>query len=95
MIPMKGRNSDEILIDMGDQLNEKQKEELLSLLNAYEDVFSFDGRIGCTATIEHKIEIEENTTPIYEPLRRHAMVEKEEISRQTKDMLDKGILNPA
>ena len=94
LIPMSSKHP-EIVVDVGDELSQTQRDELLCVLNQFEDVLSFDGRIGHAAAIKHVIELEEGAKPIYEPLRRYAVHEKEEIEKQTKDMLSKGVVEPS
>ena len=73
----------------------EDREKLLALLRRYEHCFAtseFD--LGKTDMIEHTIDTG-NARPISQPPRRHAFKERTLIQAQVKDMLDKGVIEPA
>lgn len=82
-------------ITVGDNLSTDQFGQLKKLVLEYFDIFSYNGGLGKTNLAEHKIELKANTSPVVEPLRRNALVENKEISRQVQDILDKGVIEEA
>ncbi len=56
---------------------------------------SFNGEIGRANCIKHDIELEDGAMQIYEPLRRHSEHDREEISKQTAEVLEKEIIEPS
>ena len=69
--------------------------KILKLLSDYEDVFSTgDHDIGKTDRVKHSI----HTTcpaPIRQRPRRPAIGERDEVEKQVKDMLERGIITPS
>lgn len=81
-------------LSLNNQLNELEKSRLLALLKEFPEVFPSKGvALGCTNVIEHQIKTSSHA-PVNEPLRRFALWQREEINKQIKDMLDKGIISP-
>ena len=73
----------------------EDREKLLVLLRRYEHCFAtseFD--LGKTDMIEHTIDTGD-ARPISQPPRRNAFKERTLIQAQVKDMLDKGVIEPA
>lgn len=80
------------VIEVGD---DPDKVNVRKLVSDYKDIFSFDGEIGSTNLCKHDIELMPNATPVAEPLRRHAQIEKTAVRDQIKDMLEKDIIEPS
>lgn len=91
MAMLKIPDSEEFL-RIGDQLSEEQIKDIKHILNANVQAFSINGELGCSHIVKHKIEIEPNTRPIMEPLRRRPLIQIEETRKQVKDMKEKGII---
>ena len=76
-------------------VNDDAHPKISKLLSDYEDVFSKgDHDIGKTDRVKHSI----HTTcpaPIRQCPRRPAIGERDEIDKQVKDMLDRGIITPS
>lgn len=69
-------------IVVGDQLSSDEVGELIALLEKHLSAFSLKGEIGITNVHEHRIELESNTQPIAEALRRRAQSQIEETRKQ-------------
>jgi hypothetical protein len=73
-------------------LNERQKESLEKLLEKYEDVFSKgNGDIGKTEILKMKIDTGD-AQPIKQRAYRYTKEQKEDISKQVKELLETGII---
>lgn len=82
-------------IYVGDELSEEQINELKDIIKTNAAAFSLNSEIGLTNLAEHKIELLPDAKPVAEPLRRRALVQIEETSRQTSQMLKDGIIEPS
>lgn len=73
-------------------LSKQQEKSLEELLKKYEDVFSKgDNDIGKTEILKMKIDTEE-AKPIKQKAYRYTKEQKEEISKQIKELMEKGII---
>lgn len=79
-------------VKIGFQLEESQVTELIELIKTHISAFSIKGELGETNVLEHDIELVEGAKPYVEPLRRRPQLHKEEIKKQVKEMLDKGVI---
>jgi hypothetical protein len=88
-------DSEAELIKLPDELTPKQHAQAVSFLAKYKDIMSTsDLDIGRTHLIEHEINTGD-ARPIRQPLRRHPIAHLEEIDRQTQDLLDHDLIEPA
>ena len=72
-------------------LSSQQKWELAELLRRSSDVFSRNTKdIGKTDLIKHEIKVQGN--PVRQPPYRTPVWKQEEIERQTKELLDRGLI---
>jgi len=68
---------------------------MAKLLREYNDVFSSgDHDVDLTRAVRHEIPLAAGTVPIRQPTRRLGP-EKEKVSRQVRDLLDRGLIEPA
>jgi len=68
---------------------------MAKLLHEYNDVFSSgDHDVGLTRAVRHEIPLAVETIPIRQPTRRLGP-EKEKVRRQVRDLLDRGLIEPA
>jgi len=66
------------------------------LLHEYGDVFSSgDHDVGLTSAVRHDMSLAAGTTPIRQPTRRLGPEKEKEVSRQVRDLLDRGLIEPA
>ncbi|PFX15064.1 Polyprotein P3 [Stylophora pistillata] len=82
---LQGRDANECLLNISDT------QRLLSSLGKYRDVFAFsDAELGRTSLVQHVIDTSD-ATPIKQMPYRTSPEGKQEIGRQVKDMLERGI----
>ena len=73
-----------------------ESQKLARLLTEYSTVFSTgDGDVGRTTLVEHSIPVEAGTRPIRLPPHRLGPEKEAEAERQVKDLLQKGMIEPA
>ena len=73
-----------------------QEGQLAELLRKYGTVFSSgEDDVGLTSLVEHGIPIVPGTRPIRQPPHRLGPEKEAEAERQVKDLLDKGLIEPA
>lgn len=78
-----------------DHLNDEEKESLLQVLGDFLYQFHLpDDKLGTTSLLTHKI-ITVDEKPIQMKQYRYPQTLKEEINRQVKDLLEKGIIQPS
>lgn len=85
-------NNQKATIQVGDNLTNEQIVQMKELVEKYIDIFNYDGRLGKTNVTKHTITLKKDSRPIAEPLRRNAIVENVEISKQVDEMLEKGVI---
>jgi len=69
---------------------------MAKLLRKYSDVFSsVDHDVGLTGAVRHEIPLTAGTVPIRQPTRRLKPEKEKEVSRQVRDLLDCGLIEPA
>jgi len=74
----------------------KERQAMAQLLREYGDVFSSgDHDVGLTSAVRHDIPLAAGTIPIRQPTRRLGPEKEEEVSRQVRDLLDRGLVEPA
>ena len=77
-------------------LTTEQKHQVMELINEYRDVFvGSDGKIGRTNYIQHHIRTEPGTKPIASRPYKVNYKNREVITKQIDEMLDKGIIQPS
>ena len=77
-------------------LNKKQVSNLNNFLQQNRDVFATSlDEIGKTNVFTHKIETEVSAKPVHKTFYRQRPELKTEVEKQTKEMLDKGIISPS
>lgn len=82
-------------LQVDEQLTGPQKQELLGLLQKYEDCFSSSMEpMGFTHLVQHSIEVE-NTDPVRSRPYRISHKEREVISNQIQEMLQNEIIRPS
>ena len=81
-------------VKIGSQLSEAEKTQLIKLLTTYKDTMGFSGRLGRTHLIEYQIEID-RSQPVHVPPYRVSPQQREDIIKQTKQMLDQDIIEPS
>lgn len=79
-------------IKLGDNLTQEQRTELKQLLKENVKAFSIQGELGLTNVVKHRIELEPDSKPVVEPLRRRALTQVEETRKQVKHLLETGII---
>lgn len=82
-------------VKIGGNLNQDQIRELEDILFEFKSAFSLNGKIGWAQYIKHSVELMPEAQPFVEPFRRHPQLHKDEMSRQTTDMLKNGIITPS
>lgn len=76
-------------------LNREEKSVLLDAVQEYEDVFYREGDdLSFSNVVKHKIETKDEI-PVHSKSYRYPFIHKEEVQRQTADMLSKGIIQPS
>ena len=76
-------------------LNNSEKEQLLSLLQNYCDIFSTHSYdLGRPSLIDHHIDVQ-NSVPIRQRLYRVAPKHQSDITNHIQDMLDHDIIRPS
>lgn len=74
---------------------EAQTLALAQLLREYADVFSSnDEDVGLTNLVSHEIPVVQGTNPVRQPPRRLGMEKDQEVERQVKDLVAKGMVEP-
>jgi len=69
---------------------------MAKLLRDYGDVFSSgDNDVGLTGVARHEIPLTAGTVPIWQPTRRLGPEKEKEVNRQVRDLLDRGLIEPA
>lgn len=78
-------------------MNDDQLEHLSKVLEKNKAAFTRRGKIGCCKDpqFHHKIELEPNSKPFNEPLRRRPKVHVDKTRRQVKEMLEQGLIEPS
>ena len=86
-------NSEQLELLLGNSpLNSEEKQKLTDLIQQYADVFHKEGEpLGCTSVLKHSIKLVPNAQPFRSMPYRMNPVQREEVSRQLRDMLDQGI----
>ena len=89
-----GREEEEGLPEIPEELSEVQRRRLQELLDEFKDVFvGRDFRLGSTSVVEH--EIHTHGPPIRQPYhRQNPEVHRQELE-QLKEMLEQGIVRPS
>lgn len=82
----------EVTYHLGDNLNEEQRTEILTLIKRYKNIFANYSGIGKTHTTSHTIELLPGSKPFQDQLRRRPQADVEECDRQVKDLLNKGYI---
>jgi len=73
-----------------------ERQAMAKLLREYNDVFSSgDHEVGLTKAVRHEIPLSAGTVPIQQPTRRLGPKKEKEVSRQVRDLLDRGLIEPA
>ena len=75
-------------------LNESEANALASMLVRCQKAFSLNGELGVTDIVKHKINTGD-AVPIRQQFRRLPEAQSREASKQIKDMLEKGIIEPS
>ena len=89
-----GREEEEGLPEIPEELSEVQRWGLLELLDEFKDVFvGKDFRLGIMGLVEH--EIHAHGPPIHQPYRRQNLEARRQEQEQLKDMLEQGIVRPS
>jgi len=74
----------------------KERQAMAKLLRDYGDVFSSgDNDVGLTGAVRHEIPLTAETAPIRQPTRRLGPEKEKEVSRQVRDLLDRGLIDPS
>jgi len=69
---------------------------MAKLLCEYNDVFSSgDHDVGLTRAVRHEIPLAAGTVPIRQLTRRLGPEKEKEVSRQVRNLLDRGLIKPA
>ena len=69
---------------------------MAKLLREYNDMFSSGNHdVGLTRAVRHEIPLAAGTVPIRQPTRRLGPEKEKEVSRQVRDLLDRGLIEPA
>jgi len=69
---------------------------MAKLLREYSDMFSSgDHDVGLTRAVRHEIPLAAGTVLIRQPTRRLGPKKEKEVSRQVRDLLDCGLVEPA
>lgn len=77
------------------EVTEGEKEQLVTLLNRYSDIFSLsEYDLGCTDLVEHEINTG-NNKPVRQALRRQPISVEKAIGDQLKVMLEQNIIEPS
>lgn len=85
----------EATIEIGDELDENQANDIRDLVKQFKCIFSINGELGATELCEHDIVLIDGYKPVAEPLRRHALSEKDAVRAQIKSMLEKDVIEPS
>ena len=87
------RKAKELDLDLdSSELNEKQREQLLTLLGQYRDIFARDiTELGVTNIYEHRIDTGD-AIPVRQRFYRHTPTASKEAERQIKEMLENDII---
>ena len=89
-----GREEEEGLPEIPEELSEVQRRSLQELLDEFKDVFvGRDFRLGSTGVVEH--EIHTHGPPIRQPFRRQNPEVRRQEQEQLKEMLEQGIVRPS
>jgi len=73
-----------------------ERQAMAKLLREYNDVFSSrDHDVGLTRAVRHEIPLAAGTIPIRQPPRTLGPEKEKEVSRQVRDLLDRGLIEPA
>ena len=84
-----------IVEETGDNLSSVEKEQLYGLLLEHSDVFSSSNAdLGRTDRLKHSIDTA-GSHPVRQPVRRVPLVQREEIRRLLKDMLERDVIQPS
>jgi hypothetical protein len=75
-----------------DHLNSEEKKSLHELCFDYQVVFLLGEKLSCTNAARHTIQLEPGVTPINTRPYRLPRIQKEEVDRQVKQLLDDGII---
>ena len=89
-----GREEEEGLPEIPEELSEVQRWSLQKLLDEYKEVFvRRDFRLGSTGVVEH--EIHTHGPPIRQPYRHQNPEVRRQEQEQLKEMLEQGIVRPS
>jgi len=73
-----------------------ERQAMAMLLCECNEVFSSgDHDVGLTRAVRHEIPLAAGTVPIRQPTRRLGQEKEKEVSRQVRDLLDRGLIEPA
>ena len=79
-------------VKIGDNLDEKQVNEIQAIIAENLEAFSLKGSLGQVKNYEHVIELMPGAKPYVEPMRRRAQFHIEETRKQVQSMLENGII---
>ena len=83
----------ELLAHCGGNLTGAQKEQLVTLLSEYRDVFYQGGELSTvTVGIEHQIKLKTDTAPVAHRPRRLSADEEQEVRREIEDLTSMGVI---
>lgn len=85
--------SDRIQINPG--LSERQKQQLLDLINDFSGCFSTESKVRRTSVTKHRIPTDESARPVHQHPYRVVPTEREVIKRQVQEMLDDDVIQPS
>ena len=89
-----GREEEEGLPEIPEELSEVQRRSLQKLLDEYKDVFvGRDFRLGSTGVVEH--ELHTHGPPIRQPYHHQNPEVRRQEQEQLKEMLEQGIVRPS
>ena len=77
------------------KLAPKEKDELVSLLTEYQDIFAWDdSQLGYTDRVQHRIQVTDDT-PMAQPYRRIPPAHLEEVRSHLEGLMDRGVIRPS
>lgn len=93
IVPLDEKSDESV--NLGDELTESQRQDVLMLLRRRKLALSIHGAIGETNVVQHEIELEPGTRPVCEPLRRRPLAHRQEAERQVQKLLEEGVIEPS
>ena len=82
-------------LQINPNLKPNERDELVSLLNQYQDVFAWDdSQLGYTDRVKHRIQVTDET-PIAQPHRRIPPAHMEEVRNHLEGLMDRGVIRPS